>query len=52
VSDPGDLCIARPEGSLSHAQRIKKAFLQKIFVGHAANDFDDARGDIYVLVSV
>src|ERR1700756_3120525 len=52
VGQPGDLCIARPEGGLSHAQRIKKALLQKLLVRQAADDFDQARGDIHALVAI
>ena len=48
----GDLGITGPEGGFFHAERIEEALLQEVFVGHAADDLDDARSDVHALVAV
>ena len=52
VGQPGDLRVVRPEGGFRHAEGIKEALLQEVLVGHAADDFNDARGDVDILVAV
>src|ERR1039457_2873582 len=49
---PGNLRFTGPKRRFRHSQRIEEALLQKLFVRHAADDFNDARGDVHALIPV
>src|SRR6185436_15151269 len=52
AGQPRNLRVAGPKSRFCHAQRIEEALLEKLLVGHAADDFNDARGDIHALVAI
>src|SRR5690242_2351203 len=49
---PGHLRLAWPEGGFRHSERIEETLLEKLLVGHAADDLDDACGDVHALVAI
>ncbi len=52
AGQPGKVCVARPEGGFRHSQRIEEARLEKLLVRHAADDLDDACGNIHALIAI
>ena len=52
AGQPGNLRFTGPERGFGHAQRIEEPLLQKLLVRHAADDLDDARGDVHALIAI
>ncbi len=52
TSQPRNLGITGPKSCFSHSQWVKKTLLQKLLVGHSADDFNDACSDVHALVAI